>query len=218
MSVPAPPESPPPGDAARRSVTAWLEQARAGDAAALDAVMQLLYGELRQLARRHRASWRRSDAAHPPGTISLVHEAYLRLVGQTGVEWQSRAQFFYLASRAMRSILVDGARRQLRLKRGGARRRVDLEEDMLVAAGRAEELVALDQALERLAAEDPRLGRVVECRFFGGLSVEETAESLDVSPATVKRAWSVARTWLFHELQGAGSEVSPAASGAAGSS
>jgi RNA polymerase sigma factor (TIGR02999 family) len=181
-------------------VSALLEQARAGDAAALDRLMPLVYGELRQLARRHRAAWRPHAAARPPGTLSLVHEAYLRLVGQTRVEWQSRAQFFYLASRAMRSILVDGARRQLRRKRGGARRQVELQDDMLVAKARAEELVALDHALERLAEHDPRLGRIVECRVFGGLSVVETAESLGVSPATVKRGWSVARTWLFREL------------------
>jgi RNA polymerase sigma factor (TIGR02999 family) len=179
-----------------------LEQARAGDTAALDRLMPLVYGELRQLARRHRAAWRPNAAARPPGTLSLVHEAYLRLVGQTRVAWQSRAQFFYLASRAMRSIMVDDARRQLRRKRGGARRQVDLEDDMLVTEARAEELVALDQALERLALHDPRLSRVVECRLFGGLSVAETAESLGVSPATVKRGWSVARTWLFRELDG----------------
>jgi RNA polymerase sigma factor (TIGR02999 family) len=186
--------------AKRGSVTALLERARAGDSRALDEVMPLVYGELRALARHHRAGWRQGAAARPPGTLSLVHEAYLRLVHQTHVAWESRAQFFYLASRAMRSILVDNARHQLRQKRGGGRLAVELEEAMLVSEARAEELVALDQALDRLGARDERLGRIVECRFFGGLSVEETAETLGVSPATVKRGWTVARAWLFREL------------------
>ncbi|HUP25185.1 MAG TPA: ECF-type sigma factor [Thermoanaerobaculia bacterium] len=204
MSAPDQPE--PPARLAvgeRRQVTALLEQARAGDARALDQVLPLVYDELRRLARRHRAGWRPNASVRPPGTVSLVHEAYLRLVDQTQVEWQSRAQFFYLASRAMRSILVDSARHQLRQKRGGGLRQVELEEALLVSEGRAEELVALDEALDKLASRDERLGRVVECRFFGGLSVEETAESLGISPATVKRCWSVARTWLFQELAGA---------------
>jgi RNA polymerase sigma factor (TIGR02999 family) len=190
-----------PGKSAPRpGITALLERARAGDQRALDDVMPLVYDELRALARRHRAGWRPGGVARPLGTNSLVHEAYLRLLGQTHVEWQSRAQFFFLASRAMRSILVDNARHQLRHKRGGGRQAVPLENAMLVSEARAEELVALDEALDRLGARDERLGRIVECRFFGGLSIEETGEALGVSAATVKRGWGVARTWLFREL------------------
>jgi RNA polymerase sigma factor (TIGR02999 family) len=149
------------------------------------------------MARRHRADWRRS----PLGTQSLVHEAYLKLVDQS-VEWNNRGQFFAIASKAMRSILIDNARHFQRLKREGGRERVELEEGLLVSAARSEELIALDAALERLRLADARLAAIVECRFFGGLTIEETAEAMGSSPATVKRDWAAARTWLYRELQG----------------
>jgi RNA polymerase sigma factor (TIGR02999 family) len=137
-----------------------------------------------------------------PGTRSLVHETYLRLVEHEHLEGRGRAQFFALASRAMRSILIDNARRTARQKREGARVRVPLSDDLLVSEARSDELIALDEALEKLAASDERLGRIVECRVFGGLTIEEAAEAMDLSPATVKRGWTLARAWLYEELQG----------------
>ena len=130
-----------------------------------------------------------------------MHEAYLKLVDQTHVQWQSRGQFFAIASRAMRSVLVDNARHWQRLKREGGRERVELDEAMLVSEARSDEVIALDAALVRLDGADSRLATIVECRFFGGLTIEETAEALGLSPATVKRDWVAARTWLYRELQ-----------------
>lgn len=181
----------------RDDVTALLLELGKGNRAAMDRLLPVVYEELRKLAHHHRYSWRETA----PGTVSLVHEAYLKLVQQTQVDWQSRAQFFYIASRAMRSILIDNARRRQRQKRGGDRVAVPLDQAMLVSAERSQELLALDEALERLRESDTRLADVVDCRFFGGLTVQETAEALDVSPATVKRAWVVARTWLYRELR-----------------
>lgn len=189
----------------RADVTVLLKGLSAGEPEAGDRLLALVYDELRQMARRHRAGWRRT----PLGTQSLVHEAYLKLVDQTTVEWSSRGQFFAIASKAMRSILIDNARHYLRLKREGGRERVELEDGLLVSAARSEELVALDFALERLRAADQRLGAIVECRFFGGLTIEETAEALGSSPATVKRDWTAARTWLYRELHRAGGPPEP---------
>jgi RNA polymerase sigma factor (TIGR02999 family) len=176
-----------------------------GQPEAGDRLLALVYGELRQMARRHRAQWRRT----PLGTQSLVHEAFIKLVDQTTVQWSSRGQFFAIASKAMRSILIDNARHYLRLKREGGRERVDLDEGMLVSAARSEELLALDLALDKLRTADARLGALVECRFFGGLTIEETAEALGTSPATVKRDWGAARTWLYRELHGSGLPPEP---------
>jgi RNA polymerase sigma factor (TIGR02999 family) len=189
----------------RDDVTVLLRGMAQGEPEAGDRLLALVYDELRQMARRHRAGWRRS----PLGTQSLVHEAYLKLVDQTQVQWNSRGQFFAIASKAMRSILIDNARHYLRLKREGGRERVELEDHLLVSAARSEELLALDVALERLRAADERLGTLVECRFFGGLTIEETAEALGTSPATVKRDWVAARTWLYRELHGAGALPEP---------
>lgn len=186
----------------RGEVTVLLRGLARGDAGAADRLMSLVYEELRQMARRQRSRWRQS----PLGTHSLVHEAYLKLVDQTTVEWSSRGQFFAIASKAMRSILIDNARHYLRLKREGGRERLELEEGMLVSAARSEELIALDAALERLRRADSHLAAVVECRFFGGLTIEETAEALNISPATVKRGWAAARTWLYRELHGGPAE------------
>lgn len=180
-----------------QDVTALLLELGRGDSTALDRLLPIVYDELRRLAKGHRYSWR--DPAL--GTVSLVHEAYLKLVNQSHVDWQSRGQFFCLASRAMRTILVDNARHHRRLKRGGNLRVVPIEEAELVSASRSDELLALDEALERLRRSDARSADVVDCRVFGGLTVEETAESLGISPATVKRSWTVARTWLYNELR-----------------
>jgi RNA polymerase sigma factor (TIGR02999 family) len=165
---------------------------------ALEQLMPLVYSELKALARANRFRW---AGFRSPGTTSLVHEAYLKIAGHANVESANRQQFFALASKAMRNILIDNARRQSRQKRGGGDTPVVLEESMLVSAGRSEELLALDEALDHLEEKEPRLARIVECRCFGGLTVDETAEALTVSPATVKRGWSLARAWLFRELQ-----------------
>lgn len=161
-----------------------------------DRLFGLVYDELRQIAHRHRAQWRRL----PMATRSLVHEAYVKLVDQTHIKWESRAQFFAIASRATRSVLIDNARHWQRLKREAGRQRVELDDAMLVSEARSDELVALDEALSRLHAVSPRLTAIVECRFFGGLTVEETGVALAISPATVKRDWVAARTWLYREL------------------
>lgn len=187
---------------ARDEVTALLLEAGQGRPDALERLLPLVYGELRRLASHHR---RRFRDERSPGTSSLVHEAYLRLADATRVDWRSRGQFFCLASRAMRSVLIDNARRYSRRKRAGDKRPFPLDEATLVSQARGEELLALDEALGRLEALDGRRARVVECRFFGGLTVEETAEALTLSPATVKRDWDEARAWLYAELRrGAG--------------
>jgi len=179
-------------------VTSLLLEYRDGDRSAMDRLLPIVYDELHSLARGHRNRWSSSSAS---GTTSLVHEAYLKLVDQTQVEWQNRRHFFYIASRAIRSILVDNARYHQRQKRGGGLRRVELEDSVLVSEQRCEELLALDSALDRLRNESERLCRIVECRFFGGLTVDETADTLEVSPATVKRGWNLARVWLYRRLE-----------------
>lgn len=194
--------------APREDVTRLLHDLASGTPEAQARLLDVVYDELRQLARRHRAQWRRA----PLGTCSLVHEAYLKLVDQTHVQWQSRGQFFAIASKAMRSVLVDNARHWQRLKREGRRERVELEEGMLVSEARSDEVLALDGALERLNAAEPRLAAIVECRFFGGLTVEETGDAMGLSPATVKRDWVAARTWLYRELHG-GSPPEPSGAG-----
>ena len=161
-------------------------------------LMPLVYGELKALAHANRYRWQGSKA---PGTTSLVHEAYMRLAAQTGASYENRRQFFCVASKAMRSILIDNARWHQRLKRGGGAEPAPLQEELLVSADRSDELLALDAALERLGEREPGLAQVVECRCFGGLTTEETAEALDVSPATVTRRWGLARTWLYRELR-----------------
>lgn len=169
-----------------------------GRTAVLRELMPLVYGELKALARANRYRWNGVDSF---GTTSLVHEAYLKLSDQTGIGYANRRQFYALASKAMRSIVIDNARWHRRKKRGGGRSPLVLEEGMLVSAERSDELLALDEALGELERREPRLARIVECRCFGGLTVEETAEALEVSTATVKRGWSLARTWLYRSLQ-----------------
>lgn len=170
----------------------------AGDRSALDRAFPLVYDELRHLAHRH---LQREAAGHTLSTTALVHEAYLRLGERPSPPWGDRAHFFALAATAMRRILVDHARRQHAAKRGGAPRRVPLEGiEGMPAEERAELFVALDDALERLARLDPRQARVVECRFFGGLTETETAEALGIGLRTAKRDWAKARSWLYGEL------------------
>jgi RNA polymerase sigma factor (TIGR02999 family) len=169
-------------------------------AAILEELMPLVYTELKALARSNRYRWRGAESF---GTTSLVHEAYLKLADQTPADLANRRQFYALASKAMRSILIDNARWHGRQKRGGGRVPVALEDSMLVSAERSEELLALDEALAELEDREPRLARIVECRCFGGLTVDETAEALEVSTATVKRGWSLARTLLYRALRSA---------------
>jgi len=180
--------------------------------AALERLMPLVYGELRKVAHRQLGAER---SGHTLNTTALVHEAYLKLADQTRVDWADRAHFFAVAARAMRRILVDYARRHRALRRGGGLRPVSLDAVsdaegvdaagppglQVAVAARADELVALDEALERLAAVDARLARVVECRFFAGLTEAETAEVLGVTPRTVTRDWAKAKTWLYQELR-----------------
>ena len=161
--------------------------------------MPLVYDELRRMARYYMKS---EDRAHTLQPTALVHDAYIRLVDQNRVNWQNRAHFFGVAAQIIRRVLVDHARARHRLKRGGLALKVTLIDDIAAAANQAElDLVALDEGLNRLAELDERQSRIVELRFFGGLSIEETAEALTTSTATVKREWSMARAWLFRELR-----------------
>jgi RNA polymerase sigma factor (TIGR02999 family) len=179
-------------------VTGLLHLAGAGDPAAAAAVFPLVYDELRQLARRQ---LQREVDGHSLNTTALVHEAYLKLVDQRRSQVKNRAHFFAIAATAMRRILVDHARRHGAAKRGAGAKRVPLEMvDGLAAEERADLLVALDAALTQLAALDARQAKVVECRFFGGLTEEETAQALGTSPRTVKRDWAKARSWLYQAL------------------
>ena len=170
-----------------------------GDETALDQLIPLVHDELRQLARRHMAGER---PGHTLQATALVNEAYLRLIEVNQVRWQNRAHFFAMASRVMRRILVDAARARGYQKRGGGAETVSLDEALLVSGEPRQDLIALDEALDALAAFDLRKSQVVEMRFFGGLSVEETAEALHVSADTVMRDWRLAKAWLVRELSG----------------
>ena len=163
----------------------------------VDALFPLVYDTLRRMARRRLGGER---AGHSLSTIDLVHEAYLKLLRLDRIEWQNKAHFLATAARAMRNILVDYAVRRRAGKRGGARQRTALLEDAAVVPAPGAEVLAVNRALERLESVDVRASRVVECRFFAGMSVEETAEALSISPASVKRDWALARAWLNREL------------------
>jgi RNA polymerase sigma factor (TIGR02999 family) len=179
------------------NVTRLLLEAQSGDRAALNRLLPLVYEELRRVAQRQ---MRRERPGHTLLTTGLVHEAYLKLVDEAQVEWQSRAHFFGIAARAMRQILVDHARRRGAEKRGGEWRRTTLADKRLGLGVPMEELLALDVALDRLDALDSRLREVVEYRFFAGMSEEEIGEVLGVSTRTVRRDWVKARAWLYKEL------------------
>ncbi len=161
-------------------------------------LMILVYSELKVLARANRYRWQGQENL---GTTSLVHESYVKLTARRGAGYGNRRQFFAVASKAMRSILVDNARRHRRQKRGGGQVSLPLNEERLVSAERCEELLALDEALTHLDEREPRLARIVECRCFGGLTTNETAEALEISSATVKRRWNLARAWLYRDMQ-----------------
>jgi RNA polymerase sigma factor (TIGR02999 family) len=178
-------------------VTGLLIEWSNGDKAALDKLAPLVYQELRRLAHHYMSHER---PGHTLQTTALVNEAYLRLVNRKGVQWQNRAHFFGIAATLMRSILVDHARSHAYAKRGGGARKIEFDEAMIVSQERAAEVVALDDVLKQLADFDPQQSRIVELRFFGGLTIEETSEVLDLSPATIKREWSTARAWLYREL------------------
>lgn len=172
-----------------------------GDRGALDELMPLVYEELRRLAHQ---CMNRERPGHTLQTSALVNEACLRLVDQKNIHWQDRAHFFGIAARLMRQILVDYARKRGYAKRGGSARQVPLDEAMVVSKERAADVVALDDALKSLAEIDPRKSQIVELRFFGGLSIEETAEVLKVSPGTIMRDWTLAKAWLRREMTGDG--------------
>ena len=203
-----PETGPPPGTNDEPAITELLVAWRGGDQAALDQLFPLVYEQLRRISRRQLGA---EQAGHTLSTTALVHEAYLKLVDQRRVEWVGRAQFYAVAARAMRRILVDYARQHRAKKRGGGRERVsldvaDLAEPLAEApAGAADEradtLIALDDALARLTEVDERLSRVVECRFFGGLTEEETAVALGVTARTVRRDWVKAKAWLYRAMR-----------------
>jgi RNA polymerase sigma factor (TIGR02999 family) len=179
-------------------VTVWLHRLREGDVAALDRIVAVLYDELRAVAR---ARLRAERPDHTLSPTALVNEVYLRLLGQRRIDAAGRAEFFAVAARTMRRVLVDAARTRKRLKRGGDQERVPLEDvDAALSIREADELLALEAALERLAASDPRAAEVVEKRFFAGLTLEETAASLGVSTKTIQRDWLAARAWLRKEV------------------
>ena len=170
---------------------------RDGAARGLDAVFPVVYEELRRVAHRH---LRGEATGHSLGTTALVHEAYLELIRLEHIRWPGRAYVLAAASQAMRRVLIDHAVARRAQKRGGGAVAAPLDDALAMAVSRGDELLALDEALDRLAAVNERYGRVVECRFFGGMSVEETAEALGTSAATVKRDWTMARAWLNREL------------------
>jgi RNA polymerase sigma-70 factor, ECF subfamily len=185
-------------DAASPEVTQLLQAWSRGEESALDRLVPLVYRDLHLRARRCMAGER---VEHSLQTTALVHEAYLKLVGPSPVDWESRGHFFAVAARVMRRILVDHARARRSQKRGGDGRPVPLDEALVVAGSPGRDLVSLDDALSALAALDERKARVVEMRYFGGLSVEETAEVLGVSPQTVLRDWRLAKAWLLREMK-----------------
>jgi RNA polymerase sigma factor (TIGR02999 family) len=182
-----------------------------GDEAALGQLMPLVYRELRKVAGRH---MRRQRANHTLQTSDLVNEAYLRLVDSSKVRWQNRAHFFAVAAQLMRRVLVDLARERNNLKRGGGARQVSLDDGLVITPARGADLLALDEALTRLAALSQRQAQVVELRYFGGLNEEETAEALKVSLRTVQRDWKLARLWLYQALtHGCGDDAPTVESG-----
>ena len=179
------------------TVTQLLQDWSQGNQQALEELLPLIYDELRRLAHNFLYSER---PGHTLQTTALAHEAYLKLIDQKSVHWQNRAHFFAIAAQAMRRILIDSARRHAAQKRGGAAEKVSLAEVANISTGSPTDLLALDHALNRLAALDQDQSRIIELRYFGGLTIEETAEVMKSSPATVKREWQMARAWLYQEL------------------
>ena len=192
------------------AITELLQAHAAGDAGALDQLLPRVYGELRRIAR---GRLRRERPGHTLAVTDLVHEAYLKLLPVERVDWRNRAHFFAIASRAMRNVLVDHAVRRGAAKRGAGATLAGLDDGVSAAVEQPlDDLIALGQALDRLERLDARQAQVVECRFFGGLSLEETATALNTSPATVSRDWTFARAWLHHELAAGRPPCDPSAS------
>jgi RNA polymerase sigma factor (TIGR02999 family) len=179
------------------NLTGLLHDWREGDQGALDRLTPIVYDELRRMAHRY---VQREREGHTLQTTALVNEAYLRLAGQQNVEWQNRAHFFAVTAQVMRHILIDHARRRRYAKHGGELRQVSLDDAAVMSEQRATELILLNEALDELTRLDPRKGRVVELRYFGGLSLEETAEVLEVSLMTVRRDWRAAKAWLYRRV------------------
>ncbi len=180
-------------------VTLLLKRFSEGDKSALNQLVPLVYGELRRLASSY---MRHERPDHTLQTTALVHEAYLQLVGQERAHWENRGQFFGVAAQLMRRILVDHARAHNAAKRGGISPKFSLDEAIIMARDRGGDLLAIDELLTRLAAIDPQQARVIELRFFAGMSVEETAQALAISDRTVKRDWAMAKAWMQRELRG----------------
>jgi RNA polymerase sigma-70 factor, ECF subfamily len=180
-----------------QEITQLLANWSQGDKTALDQLVPLVYPELRRAAKRH---MNLEGPGQTLQTSALINEAYLKLVDQQNVEWQNRAHFFAVAAQVMRHILVDHARTRHRAKRGGGAPRVPLDEAATLTAQRASELIALDEALRDLATLDERRSQIIELRFFGGLSLDETAELMNISPSTVQREWRAAKAWLHHTM------------------
>lgn len=192
-------------DPTREKVNRLLERVREGDRAAFDELFPLVYERLRDLAHRRRSGWKDNETLN---TTALVHEAYLKLAKQDELEWRNRSQFLAVASKAMRHILIDHARGLRTAKRGGGRAPLPLDEMRHALRSpegmkeeRAEALVALDTSLGRLESHNRRQSRIVECRVFGGMTIKDTAEALGISPATVKRGWSMAVAWLYCDMK-----------------
>ena len=188
------------GEPAKRDVTRLLSRWTDGDRDALDALVPVVYGELRRMAARH---LRRERPQHTLQPTALVHEAFFRLVDQREVHWQNRAHFFGVAAQLMRRVLVDYARERAAGKRGGRRHRVPLDDALAIGASSQVDVITVDDALQKLAAVDPDQVRLVELRFFAGLTIDETAEVLGWSSGSVKREWTVAKAWLQRALSGA---------------
>ena len=186
-------------DQPREDVTRLLEALTAGREAAADELFPIVYDELRKMARFRMA---REKPGQTLQTTALVHEAYLRLIGGEETSWTNRAHFFRAAAEAMRRILIERARAKKRLKRGGEGQRVSFDENLAAIEPPAEEILALDEALARLERQDPTMAQIVKLRYFAGLTVEETANALEVSPRSVNRLWTAARAWLAVEMSG----------------
>lgn len=189
----------------KQTVTRLLQNYERDDQGVVDQLFEHVYEELHRIARARRYQWQGNNTLN---TTAILHDAYLKLVDQSVIEWQSRSHFFSAASKAMRHILINYARDQNRQKRGGDQQRVSFERLNLAASGEInfsddynEALLMLDEALKRLEKENQRLSTIVECRFFGGMTIKETAASLGVSPSTVKRGWKTAQLWIYRELQ-----------------
>lgn len=182
-------------------ITRLLEAAGDGSSEAMDEVFEVVYPRLREIARSRRRGW---QGSHTMNTTGLVHEAYLKVASSGNARYDNRGHFFATTARAMRQVLINYAEKRSAQKRGGGSAEVTLYEDDAVTDEAMDELLTLNDALERLAAMNARQAQVVECLFFAGLTIAETAEALDISPATVKRDWATARAWLYREVQGGG--------------